>query len=161
MVVVETAGAVVSFAKIFDQEFDVAGLEVTGDGLGGFAGDDDDGRGEFELAMGEEEGKFVDAVLRVVIIGPAFPGDRRAAFGVEFYGVKLIVEIGCHGLVRIGFSIHLFAPAAPGGVEVDEDRFFFFFQFDCGFADAQPGDGGRRFLCAGKDQQDRGGEGDG
>src|SRR5690348_16225253 len=118
MVVVKTAGAVVPFPKIFDEGFDVAGFEVTGDGLGGFAGDEDDGGREFELAMGKIKGKFVDSVLRVVIISLALPGDRRPAFGVEFYRVELVVEVGGDGFVRIGLFIHLFAPAAPGGVEV-------------------------------------------
>ena len=159
MVVVETAGAVVPFPKIFDEGFDVPGFEIAGDGLGSFAGDDDDRCGEFELAVGEVEGEFVDAVLRVVVIGLALPGDRRPAFGVEFYGVEFVIEIGGNGFIRISLLIHLFAPAAPGGVEVDEDRAFFFFQLDGGFANAQPGDGRLRRFGAGQDDQEACGQG--
>src|SRR5258708_5328492 len=124
MVFVKTAAAVIPFAKVFYQRLEVLWFQVTGDGLGRFTGDDDGGGGELELPVGEIKREFVTTVLRVVIIVLALPMDGGVGFRVDLDGVEFLVEISSDGLVGISFSIHLLAPAAPAGVEVDEYGFF-------------------------------------
>ena len=174
VVFVEAAGAVIAFPEVFYQRFEVLWFHEPGDGLWLFARNDYNGSGKFELAMSEVECKFVAAVLRIIGIGVALPIDGGAAFGVDPDGVELVAEVLGDGLIGIGLFIHLFAPAAPGGVEIDEDGLFFLLELAGGFVDGEPGDGrgggglaGGGGVCghglpgAGKDHQDKGGEGDG
>ena len=53
----------------------------------------------------------------------AAPSELRTAFGVEFDGKVVGVEYLGHHRVGKGFAVHLLAPSAPGGVEVDKIEF--------------------------------------
>ena len=169
VVFVEAAGAVIAFSKVFHQRFEVFGLHEAGDGLWLFTRDDDDSSREFELSVGEVECKFVAAVLRIIRIRMALPIDGGVAFGVDADGIELVAEVLGYGLIRISPFIHLFAPAAPGGIEVDEDRLFLLLELAGGFVDGEPGDGrggggcacGHGFAGAGEDHQEQRGEADG
>src|SRR5579859_2881384 len=108
VVVVEAAGAVVAFAEVFNQGFEVFWLQVAGDGLGSFTGDNDDGGGEFQLPVGKIQGELVAAVLRAEGIAPALPIDGSVAFGVDLDGIELFVKVLSDGPVGICFFIHLF-----------------------------------------------------
>lgn len=162
---VEPLGVPGAFAEIFDEGFEVFWFHIAGDGLWGLAGDDDDGGGKFELAVGEPEGEFIDAVLRIIVVSVALPVDGGMAFGVDPDGIEFIVEVFGDGFVGVGFFIHLFTPAAPGGVEIDENGFLFLLEFAGSFVDGNPGNGGfgGRIGLFGsrKDHQQEGRQGDG
>ena len=123
LIVVEGAGVVVAFAKEFHQQFEVFGLHIAGDGLWVVAGGDDDGGGEFEAAVRQVHCEHIAFILWIEVIGLSLPGDCGAGFGVEPDRIEFIAEVCGYFFVGIGFPVHLATPAAPGGVEVNEDGF--------------------------------------
>src|ERR1700744_3064290 len=114
-----------SIAEVSDEELEVLGFEETGNGLGFLAGDDNDRGREFQAAMGQIESEFVGALLGVETVGLSGPIDRIVRFGVYPDGIESVFEVFGDLFVGVGLFIHLFAPAAPGGVQIDKDGFLF------------------------------------
>jgi len=172
LVFVERPGTILPFAEVFHQRLEIPGFHKAGNGLGFFSGRNDDGGGEFQLPMGKIEGEFVAAVLLAKIIAPALPIDGGPALGVDLDGIELVVEILGDGFIGIGFFIHLFAPAAPRGIKIDEDGLFLLLQPIDGLFDRQPGNTagidrcgagrlGKGLPGAGQHHQEGGGKADG
>ena len=71
-------------------------------------------------------------------------GNRILTFGIELHGVEVIVHVlGNHGIGESGL-VHALAPAAPVGVDVDEDHLGLLGAAFDGFLKAHPLD---LFLC--------------
>ena len=129
-------------SKEFREQLEILGFHIAGDGLRVVTGSDDNGSGEFEPAMRQVNGEHIAAVLGVEIVGFALPGDRSMGLGVQLYRIELVAQILGDLFVGIGFPVHLAAPAAPGGIKIDQDGFLLLLQFACGLFDGHPGDGG-------------------
>ena len=99
LIVVKGNFAILAFPKIFYQQFQFPGLHITGYRLGFTTGWDNDGRWEFQPAMGQVQRKFIRTVLGIELVGPPIPGNGGMGLRIYFDGIELFLEILSYLLV--------------------------------------------------------------
>jgi hypothetical protein len=132
-------------SEVFEDGFDVLGGEIALDGLcevfevgvevggGGVCQASVDGKITGE-GMGSVAAVSAGGVIILVHVELALKVDGVVAFGVEFDGVEVFVDVFGYAWVVEGIGIEHFTGAAPVGVHIYEDGFLLFFLefFDIG-----------------------------
>jgi len=130
-------------AEIVENGFQFGGVQKTWQGLDHAEIFIQKYRGRVAQAVVEPfDSQFVRTPCAVAfkVVGFVLEHDILLLFGVEFYGVIVVVEVLGYKGIGKGAVVHPFAPAAPVGVHIDEDFTLFRFGFFQGFVEGHPVD---------------------